>query len=104
MDHYIRHPQTVELLMKAVRTDLLSLSNECTLDLANAAIRVVFDDTVDAFLAQTQTWAVTKENYVEAVLELHKQILTRAKPYVYGQDNTFVFQERTRVSLDESFY
>lgn len=104
MEPYLRHPRTIDVLMKAVRGDLLSLSDECTLDLANSAIRIVFDDTLDAFIEQTTTWAATKENYVEAVLQLHKQILTRAKPYVFGQDNTFVFQERSRVSRDESFY
>lgn len=103
MDEYLRKPQTIELIMNAVRTDLLSLSDECSLDLANAAIKVVFDDALDALCEQSKTWTLCKENYVEAVKTLYKIVLTKAKPYIFGNDS-FVFQERTFAITEESIY
>ncbi len=103
MDTYLRKPETIDAVMKAVRGDLLSLSDECSLDLANAAIQIVFDDALDALCEQSKTWAISKENYVEAVKNLYKTVLAKAKPYVFGNDS-FVFQERTLATKEDSIY
>lgn len=102
MEYYVRRPETMDLVRKSVLGDLLSLSDECSLDLANASIKIVFDDCVDELCARIQTWALSKENYVEAVQQLYKLVLSKAKLHVFGQDS-FVFQER-QFRTDESIY
>ena len=103
MEYYLRRPETLELLRKTVLGDLLSLSDECSLDLANAAIKIVMDDCVEEVCKDSATWALSKENYVEAVQSLYKKIIKAAKRHVFGQDQLFVLQERT-FQKDESIY
>lgn len=105
MEALLRKPQTITLVRTHVRSSLLRDFPDEGLDAADAAVKVVYEDCFVEILESVATWAITKENYTDAVDRLARLIHTKAKAFLASipKDPSHLVVER-EFRRDQSFY